>query len=120
MRAAAAALRQGQTLLIFPEGTRSNRTGLGAFKPGFTTIARLAGAPIQVVLIDMIPPQPGWRLWQAPRAPLGFRLRLGQRFAAGAHPGGGVSQRLAAEVERHVRDALDTGRCRLKSSRAKA
>jgi 1-acyl-sn-glycerol-3-phosphate acyltransferase len=110
IRTAAAALRQGQTLLIFPEGTRSNGAGLGAFKPGFAAIARLAGAPIQVVLIEMIPPRPGWRLWQAPRAPLGFRLRLGQRFAASAHPGGSTSQRLAAEVERHVRDALDAGR----------
>ncbi|WP_235318328.1 lysophospholipid acyltransferase family protein [Planococcus sp. CAU13] len=39
-------LKEGHSILIFPEGTRSKGTGIGEFKAGFMRIAADAGAPI--------------------------------------------------------------------------
>jgi 1-acyl-sn-glycerol-3-phosphate acyltransferase len=46
IRATLAALRDGQIVLVFPEGTRSRDGDLGSFKGGLTLVARRARVPI--------------------------------------------------------------------------
>ena len=52
MRKAIAALRAGQHVIFFPEGTRTVQEPVNALKTGFAPIARLAGAPVQTVIIQ--------------------------------------------------------------------
>lgn len=49
-------LRAGRWLLLFPEGTRSPREGLGTFRRGVAHIALRAGADIVPVVITCDPP----------------------------------------------------------------
>lgn len=49
---AAAAVRAGNSFLVFPEGTRSRTGELLAFKPGVFQIAARAGAPVVPVAIQ--------------------------------------------------------------------
>lgn len=44
-------LRQGETLIIFPEGTRSVDDPINELQPGFALLARRSGVPVQTVLI---------------------------------------------------------------------
>lgn len=44
-------LKEGHSILIFPEGTRSKGGGLKEFKSGFMRIARTAGVPIVPIAI---------------------------------------------------------------------
>jgi 1-acyl-sn-glycerol-3-phosphate acyltransferase len=67
-------LQAGQSLLIFPEGTRTaSGTALNPLKPGFALIARLADRPVQLIRVRSspllarkscpwwrVPPLPGW------------------------------------------------------------
>ncbi len=49
-------LKQGQSVLIFPEGTRSPAGGLRRFKPGAFEIALRAGVPVVPLLLTCEPP----------------------------------------------------------------
>lgn len=51
IREAGAAMRRGEMIVIFPEGTRSADGSLGEFKPGAFFIARKTGAPLVPVCI---------------------------------------------------------------------
>lgn len=51
LRTSLQALKQGATLLVFPEGTRSADGRLGQFLPGFCALARRSGATIVPVAI---------------------------------------------------------------------
>ena len=52
MRAAARALRAGEVVLVFPEGSISRSGQLMAIKRGFELIAREAGTPVVAAAID--------------------------------------------------------------------
>jgi len=82
VRRAAAEVRGGANLLIFPEGTRTVAGPVNPFKAGFALIAREAGAPVQVVLIDADTPylRKGWSILRKPPFPLRYRVRLGPRL----------------------------------------
>ncbi len=86
VRDAVATLREGNQLVLFPEGTRTVGAPVNAFKPGITLIAHLAQVPIQTVVIESFSPYltKGWPLLKAPPVPVRIRLRLGKRFAADA------------------------------------
>jgi 1-acyl-sn-glycerol-3-phosphate acyltransferase len=79
-------LREGNQLVLFPEGTRTVVAPTNAFKPGITLIAHLAQVPIQTVVIESFSPYltKGWPLLKAPPVPVRIRLRLGRRFACDA------------------------------------
>ena len=78
------ALREGQVLVLFPEGTRTLAPPVNAFKPGITLIAKLAQVPIQTVLIHSDSPflRKGWPLLRAPIGTIRIRVTLGKRFPA--------------------------------------
>lgn len=63
------ALKNGAQILIFPEGTRSPKNGMHAFRQGAFEMAARAGVPIQPVFITMDPPTlmrgQGW--WEVPQ-----------------------------------------------------
>lgn len=84
VRDSVAALREGQVLVLFPEGTRTLAPPVNAFKPGITLIARIARVPIQTVLIQSDSPflRKGWPLLRAPLRTIRIRVTLGKRFAA--------------------------------------
>jgi 1-acyl-sn-glycerol-3-phosphate acyltransferase len=80
LRDAAARIKDGSTLVIFPEGTRTKGDGLNPLKPGFVAIARLAEVPIQLVRITcdsslLTKLGPPW--WQVPRLPARITVSLG-------------------------------------------
>ena len=77
-------LRRGSHLLLFPEGTRTTRLPVNAFKAGLGSIAARAGAPIQTVFIETNSPflGKGWRLTRRADMPIIYRIRLGRRFDA--------------------------------------
>ena len=83
VRDAVATLRDGNQLILFPEGTRTVGATVNAFKPGITLIAQLAQVPIQTVVIEAFSPYltKGWPLLKAPPVPVHIRLTLGPRFA---------------------------------------
>jgi len=69
MKAAAAKVASGQSLLVFPEGTRTAEgTMLGEIKPGFALIADRARAPVRLLVIRATPglTTRGRPLWPAP------------------------------------------------------
>lgn len=60
-------LNKGQSLIIFPEGTRSQPGQPPSFRRGFANLATLTEASIQLVLITCDPPtlikgEPWWRI----------------------------------------------------------
>ena len=84
IRRAATATREGNQLLIFPEGTRTVTPPINSFKGGFGLVAKKAGVPIQAVFIDASSPflGKGWPLLKKPEFPLVYRVRIGERFLA--------------------------------------
>lgn len=94
IRQAIAAARQGRSLLIFPEGTRTLGTRLHQFKPGFALIAKKARVPVQTVFIETNSAflGKGWPLLKKPEFPLYYRVRLGKQFFVEGEVGSFVTQ----------------------------
>jgi 1-acyl-sn-glycerol-3-phosphate acyltransferase len=82
IREAIADLRDGGVLLLFPEGTRTTRTPVNPLKASIGVIAKHAGVPVQVAIIetDSAFLGKGWSLFRTPRMPITYRVRLGRRF----------------------------------------
>jgi 1-acyl-sn-glycerol-3-phosphate acyltransferase len=88
IRLAVQDLKEGGQLVLFPEGTRTTRWPVNGFRPGFTLISKLSGAPIQTVFIETESPYlgKGWPLWKLPPLPIRFDVRLGKRFEPPDNP----------------------------------
>ncbi len=99
------ALRAGDNLLIFPEGTRTISLPVNPFKKGFALMATLADAPVQTVFIEMSYLYLGkrWKLTRVPVFPVQIKIRLGRRFRAGA---GQSAHALGEEIEAYFRATL--------------
>jgi 1-acyl-sn-glycerol-3-phosphate acyltransferase len=52
LREAGARLRDGQLVVVFPEGTRSGDGSIGEFRPGAFHLAQKSGAPVVPVYIE--------------------------------------------------------------------
>ncbi len=106
IRSAAAALRAGNQLLVFPEGTRTRPKAGYHFKSGFALIAKTARVPIQTVFIETnsLFLSKGWPLFRKPAFPLIYRARLGRRFEVK-----GNVKALVAEMECYYRETLAAG-----------
>lgn len=103
IRRAAAAVREGRQLMIFPEGSRTARPPLDPFSRSFVVMARAAGAPVQTVFIETAGSylRKGWPMFRRPDLPLEYRIRLGERFT----PEGDLSA-FMARLEAYFRSEL--------------
>jgi 1-acyl-sn-glycerol-3-phosphate acyltransferase len=103
VRRSVAAVREGNQLLIFPEGTRTISFPVNEFKDGFGLIARKAGVPIQTVFIETDSPFLGkrWPLLKKPEFPLVYRVRLGRRFEVT-----GDVKTFVTDLEQYYREQL--------------
>ena len=103
VKLAAARLRQGQQLLLFPEGTRTSRPPVSEFRSGFALMARMADVPVQTVFIETNSPflGKGWSLLRRPEFPLLYRVRLGRRLKVE-----GETKAFVAELEGYFRGEL--------------
>jgi 1-acyl-sn-glycerol-3-phosphate acyltransferase len=82
IKEAVADLRRGSVLLLFPEGTRTTRHPFNPLKASVGVIAKHAGVPVQVAIIETDSPYlgKGWPLLRRPNLPITYRVRLGRRF----------------------------------------
>lgn len=105
--ACAEALRQGQTLLLFPEGTRTTPGQALRFQRGAAHVALRTGAAVTPVLIRCNPPtltkHSPW--WVAPERPFTFRVDVCEQLPmaeSGTAPG-----ETAAIAARHLSTTLE-------------
>jgi 1-acyl-sn-glycerol-3-phosphate acyltransferase len=100
-------LRQGSSLLLFPEGTRTRKFPVGRMQGTTGLISKHAGAPVQTVFIetDSAFLGKGWSLLWTPKMPVTYRVRLGKRF----EPAGDTAQ-FTAELERYFEAELQRSR----------
>ena len=89
---AAAAVRAGNSFLVFPEGTRSRTGELLPFKPGVFLIAARAGAPLVPMAIQ------GTRAAMRKGSPLVRPVTVSVRIGAPIEPAG--AERETALIER--------------------
>jgi 1-acyl-sn-glycerol-3-phosphate acyltransferase len=81
VEACAARLREGRSLLLFPEGTRSMQGGeLGAFHRGAAHVALRSGRPIRPLVISCSPRflTRGQHWYDVPDRPMGFVIEVGE------------------------------------------
>jgi 1-acyl-sn-glycerol-3-phosphate acyltransferase len=82
VRAARDRIAEGAQLLIFPEGTRTDRWPLGPLRGAIAIIAQRAQAPVQTVIIETnsLFLSKDWPLHRPPPVPVHMRVRVGRRF----------------------------------------
>jgi len=75
-----ARLRAGRSLLLFPEGTRSPKSGLGTFCRGAARIALVTGQDLLPVLITCDPPtlMKGQAWYDVPDRPFELHVRVAE------------------------------------------
>lgn len=103
VREVAAEIAAGKSLLIFPEGTRTEpgRT-LNPLRPGFALIAERARAPVQLIVIRSTPGlvSRGRAWWKLPaRLPARVDITLDRRWD---HDPARRAPELTSEVEAHL------------------
>jgi len=110
VRLAVRQVRGGQSLLVFPEGTRTRSRPINRFKGAFALIAKHANAPVQTVFIETDDAYlgKGWPLFRKPHFPLVYRARLGRRFT------------ISGDVKTFMRDLEDYYRQELAGTTAVA
>ena len=106
IRDAASRVAAGNSLLVFPEGTRTVPGNmLNPLKPGFALIAARARAPIRVIIVrsppDLVPK--GWSWWRAPQFPSHVDITLLSELDL--LPGESATQ-LAERASREIAAAL--------------
>jgi 1-acyl-sn-glycerol-3-phosphate acyltransferase len=107
IKAAAEKVAAGQSLLIFPEGTRTAEGSvLGRMKPGFALIADRAKAPVRLVILSASPGlgTRGRPWWPAPEV-LPGRVRITLDTLWPYEPGRSAAE-LTLAVERRICEVL--------------
>jgi len=104
VRGAAEKIATGQTLIVFPEGTRKPPgETLLPFKPGFVLIARRARVPVQLVRIttdsDVLTKGRAW--WKLPKFPAHIEVVAGPLIATDTTAS---TAEFTAEIEAWFRD----------------
>jgi 1-acyl-sn-glycerol-3-phosphate acyltransferase len=100
-----ASLRAGNNLIIFPEGTRTPKSGPIELKRGAANIAVRGARAVTPVLIDCTPPslQKGDKWWQVPKKQMHFRIEVRDDIEVRDFLGDGKSDVMAV---RHLTDQL--------------
>ena len=105
-------LALGDSLIIFPEGTRSQPGKSPQFRRGIANLATLTGAPIQLVVITCDPPTliKGEPWWRVPSRRPRFRLMTGDCLDAATyrkHPHRSIAaRRLTRRLEQYYEEKL--------------
>jgi len=111
IKAAAAKVAAGQSLLVFPEGTRTAPgVPFGRLKPGFALIADRAKAPVRLLVVRATPGlcRRGIPWWQAPPVlPGGFEIALDRLWP---HEPGRSAAELTRSVEQRISQVLAEAR----------
>jgi len=83
-RAAIDAVRAGNMLLVFPEGTRTTRQPVNPIQNSVALIAQRSQAPLQTILLTTNSAylSKGWKIWKPPEFPLIYRAVLGRQIEA--------------------------------------
>jgi 1-acyl-sn-glycerol-3-phosphate acyltransferase len=105
--ACAERLRQGRRLLLFPEGTRSPKGGLGPFRRGAAHVALRCRVPLTPVSIRCDPPSlaRGQKWYDVPDGRMHFRIEVAELFELPPPPGRDQPRGVAArELTRNLRD----------------
>jgi 1-acyl-sn-glycerol-3-phosphate acyltransferase len=107
LRSAVDHLHDGHHLLLFPEGTRTQRLPVNKLQRTTGLVAKRAGVPVQAVIIETNTAflGKGWPLLRVPALPMEYRLRLGRRF----DPPENVDA-FADQLEEYFRDELARSR----------
>ena len=105
IRSAVEELEHGNSVLLFPEGTRTVQAPINPVNASVAIIARHANVPVQTLIVEQSTAflSKGWSLFKRPSLPIIFRVRLGRRF----EPPHDVRV-LTEELERHFREELAT------------
>lgn len=112
LESALQALADGASIIIFPEGTRSDRVGIRAFKRGAARLALEASRPIVPVLIVMKPVVfgVGWPVERPPLTSIKYEaVRLEALGAESTVLGGGAADDLRAmsmRLTQHLEDLI--------------
>jgi 1-acyl-sn-glycerol-3-phosphate acyltransferase len=79
---AVAELQRGNSLLLFPEGTRTSVPPVNPFTTSAGLIAKRAKVAVQTLIVETDSPYlgKGWSPFRRPTMPIMFRIRLGKRF----------------------------------------
>jgi 1-acyl-sn-glycerol-3-phosphate acyltransferase len=100
-------------VILFPEGSRSPRGGLGPFKRGAAYVAEASGAPIIPVVIECDPPalMKGQAWYALPDRKLTFSLTVGEPLHAGGlspgkHPRAIAARRITEKLRAHFQARL--------------
>jgi 1-acyl-sn-glycerol-3-phosphate acyltransferase len=112
-----ASLRAGGNLIVFPEGTRTPRSGTLELKRGAANIAVRGARPVTPVVIRCCPPTlgKGDKWWHVPPRQAQFRIDVKDDIGVERFHGAGVTEVMAArrltehlqhyfmeEVQRHA------------------
>lgn len=107
VREVAAKVAAGQSLLVFPEGTRTDPgRRVNPLRPGFALIAARAAAPVQLIRVAFSPgmAQKGRAWWKPPLVVPGWcEFTLDRRWE---HDPARTPADLTAEVQRHLQAQL--------------
>lgn len=112
VREAARRLREGRTLVVFPEGTRSPESGLGRFQRGAAHIALASGLDMLPVEISVEPRMlmKGQPWYHVPPRAGRYTLRVGEPVVAKEHLDGSESSVMAArKLTRALRSRFARG-----------
>jgi 1-acyl-sn-glycerol-3-phosphate acyltransferase len=122
-----ARLRRGRSVLLFPEGTRSPRGGLGQFHRGAARVALATACDLVPVVITCDPPTlaRGEKWYEVPPRTARLSLRVGEpmreRWDSGDHTAMALAtRRLTANLRRHYETRLDHVRHRHAGDRSEA
>lgn len=109
VREAVADLRDGGTLLLFPEGTRTLRSPINPLSKSVGVIAKHADVAVQTLLIETDSNYlgKGCSPWARTSLPIAYRIRLGRRFEPPAD-----AEAFSRELEHYFRSELQQDMCR--------
>jgi len=99
---------QGQLLLVFPEGTRTQQQPVNKMSGAVALIGKKSGASLQTIIITTNSPylSKGWKIWRPPQFPLIYQAVLGCQLEAGG-PLAQTTHCLQRYFEEHIHLSID-------------
>jgi 1-acyl-sn-glycerol-3-phosphate acyltransferase len=104
-------LREGSSVLVFPEGTRSPAGSMHRFRRGAFEVARLEGVPVVPLFLDCSPPAlgKGTPLWKHPRTCPTLTVHAGQPLDVTAGSPAALCRNIESDFRRRLGAAEANG-----------